>query len=107
MLRQSQPPTRDEALPLPESEGFGRTSPLVPVRNTYVVKLRDLETRSWRNETEVVAASAREAAEQAAGGEHLTEGPGERSKLRARVWRTPYGTTPDLSFYAKAGAPSL
>ena len=76
-----------------------------PVRgSTFVVKLRDALTRSWGNEHEVIAASPREAAEQVAGGEHLLEGPGERADLRARVWMTPYGSTPDLSFYTDATA---
>ena len=68
-------------------------------RNTFIVKLRDIETRSWGNQTEIVAASARDAAEQATGGEQLLEGPGERANLRARVWETPFGSAPDLSFY--------
>ena len=70
-----------------------------PAQSTFVVKLRDPLTRSWGNEQEVVAASVREAAEQLAGGEHLLEGPGERADLRARVWKMPYGSAPDLSFY--------
>ena len=74
--------------------------------STFVVKLRDSLTRSWGNEHEVVAASARDAAEQLAGGEHLLEGPGQRSDLRARVWMTPYGSTPDISFYTDATAHS-
>ena len=74
--------------------------------STFVVKLRNALTRSWGNEHEVIAASAREAAEQVAGGEHLLEGPGERSDLRARVWKTPYGSTPDLSFYTDVTAHS-
>ena len=72
--------------------------------STFVVKLRDALTRSWGNEREVIAASAREAAEQVAGGEHLLEGPGERADLRARVWMMPYGSTPYLSFYTDAQA---
>ena len=74
--------------------------------STFVVKLRDALTCSWGNEHEVIAASAREAAEQVAGGEHLLEGPGERADLRARVWKTPYGSAPDLSFYTEATARS-
>ena len=81
----------------------GRTSPRNSAAqgrgDTFVVKLRDPQTRSWGNEHEVVAASARDAAEQLAG-EHLLEGPGERADLRARVWETPYGSAADLSFYA-------
>src|SRR3954471_18219642 len=78
-----------------------------PARGSpFVVKLRDVLTRSWGNEHEVIAASAREAAEQVAGGEHLLEGPGQRADLRARVWMTPYGSTPDLSFYTDATAHS-
>jgi hypothetical protein len=69
--------------------------------DTFVVKLRDPQTRSWGNEHEVVAASAQDAAEQLAGGEHLVEGPGERADLRARVWKTPYGSASDLSFYTR------
>lgn len=80
------------------------TSPQVspaPVRlSTFIVKLRNSRTRSWGNETEVIAASAREAAEQLAGGERLLGAPGERANLRARVWKTPYGSFPDLWFYA-------
>ncbi len=99
---------RERSLPQRGASGTGRTSPLAPVRSTFVVKLRNLNTCSWENETEVVAATAREAAERAAGGEHLLEGPGERSNLRARVWKTPYGSAPDEPFYARSRAlPSL
>ncbi len=73
--------------------------------STFVVKLRDPHTRSWGDQTEVIATSARDAAEQVAGGEHLLEGPGERANLRARVWKTPYGSVPDILFYAAATAP--
>jgi hypothetical protein len=86
-----------------------RTSPEGPGAaargSTFVVKIRDPHTRSWGDQTEVVATSARDAAEQVAGGEHLLEGPGERANLRARVWKTPYGSVPDISFYATAAAP--
>ena len=92
------------------SSDFAGTSPRVSTApaggSTFVVKLRDPRTRSWGNEHEVVAASAREAAEQLAGGERLSPGPGERADLRARVWKTPYGSTPDLSFYTGAAAHS-
>jgi hypothetical protein len=70
----------------------------------FVVKLRDVRTRSWGNETEVVATTALEAAERVAAGEHLLEGPGERSRLRARVWKTPYGSVPEMLFYVAGGA---
>ena len=94
----------------PGSTGVVRTTPgsfTASARgSTFVVRLRDRLTRSWGDEHEVVATSAREAAEQLAGGEHLSEGPGERADLRARVWKTPYGSTPDLSFYTDATAHS-
>ena len=87
-----------------------RTSPEGPAAaargSTFVVKLRDPHTRSWGDQTEVIAISARDAAEQVAGGEHLLEGPGVRANLRARVWKTPYGSVPDILFYAAATAPS-
>ena len=73
--------------------------------DTFVVKIRDPHTRSWGDQTEVIATSARDAAEQVVGKEHLLEGPGERANLRARVWKTPYGSVPDISFYAAAAAP--
>ncbi len=74
--------------------------------STFIVKLRNPGTNSWGNETEVIAASPRQAAEQVAGGEHLLEGPGERSNLRARVWKAPHGSSPDLSFYSSAADPA-
>jgi len=90
---------------------LARTNPLVPVApmrgSTFVVKLRDPRTRSWGNEIEVVAASAPHAAEKVALGERLLEGPGERSNLRARVWKTPHGSAPDLAFYSAVADPSL
>lgn len=68
---------------------------------TFVVKLRDMRTRSWGDQTEVVAASALAAAEGLAG-EPLLAAPGERANLRARVWATPFGSQPDIAFYAVA-----
>lgn len=72
---------------------------------TYLVKLRDPLTRSWGNEIEIVAASALDAAERVAGGERFVEGPGERANLRARVWKAPHGTSPDIPFYVPAATP--
>ncbi len=66
---------------------------------TFIVKLRSIETRSWGNETEVTAASAKEAGEREAG-EPLREAVGERADLRARVWPTPHGSAPEIFFYA-------
>ena len=107
MLRVPQIAGTNKSVVSSGSTDLGRTSPRAPARgSTFVVKLRDSLTRSWGNEHEVVAASAREAAEQLAGGEHLLEGPGERADLRARVWKTPYGAAPDLSFYTDATAHS-
>ena len=110
MLRVPQIADTNKPVVSSDSTDLGGTSPRVltaPARgSTFVVKLRDPLTRSWGNEHEVVAASAREAAEQVAGGEHLLEGPGERADLRARVWKTPYGSAPDLSFYTAATAHS-
>ena len=102
MLRVPQTAGTNKPVVSSGSTNLARTSPrflTALARSTFVVKLRDPLTRSWGNEHEVVAASAREAAEQLAGGEHLLEGPGERADLRARVWKTPYGSAPDLSFY--------
>ena len=77
-------------------------SPLV----TFVVKLRNLQTRSWGDQTEVSASSAQDAAEQLAG-DRLVGGFGDRSDLRARVWATPFGSKPDTAFYVdrSVGAP--
>ena len=96
------------ALPSGSTVLVGTSPPVstAPGVRTFVVKLRDTLTCSWGNEHEVIAASAREAAEQLAGGEHLLEGPGERADLRARVWKMPYGSAPDLSFYTDATAHS-
>ena len=68
---------------------------------TFVVQLRNKEARSWGNQTEIVAGSAKEAAEQASGSS-LREGFGERVDLRARVWPTPFGSRPDIPFYEDA-----
>ncbi|WP_375461883.1 hypothetical protein [uncultured Enterovirga sp.] len=65
---------------------------------TFIVQLRSTETRSWGNQAEVQADSAAEAAEQEAG-ESLRQGAGVRSDLRARVWATPFGSQPEISFY--------
>lgn len=67
--------------------------------DTFIVKLRSLETRSWGNETEVVALSAKEAGEREAG-EPLREAVGVRADLRARVWPTPHGSAPEIFFYS-------
>ena len=64
----------------------------------FIVQLRSYETRSWGNQAEVDAASATEAAEQAAG-EPLLQGEGERGNLRARVWEMPFRTRPEIMFY--------
>ena len=69
-----------------------------PSRAGFVVKLRDGATRSWGNETEVFAASAQDAAEIVAA-QPLSSGPGSREHLRARVWKLPYGTVPEVHFY--------
>ncbi len=66
--------------------------------STFVVQLRNKEARSWGNQTEIVAGSAKEAAEQASGSS-LREGFGDRVDLRARVWPTPFGSRPDIPFY--------
>ena len=66
--------------------------------STFVVKLRDIGTRMWGNQTEVVATSAQAAAE-AVAGEQLHAAVGERANLRARVWLTPFGAHPDVAFY--------
>lgn len=87
--------------PSPEASGSapgpspsGETLPLP----TFVVKLRNLQTRSWGDQTEVSASSAQDAAEQLAG-DRLVGGFGDRSDLRARVWATPFGSKPDTAFY--------
>lgn len=69
-----------------------------PTTSTFVVQLRNKEARSWGNQTEIVAGSAKEAAELAAGSS-LREGFGDRVDLRARVWPTPFGSRPDIPFY--------
>ena len=101
-------PTGGRSVPSAGTARPARTSlpvPEAPVRgSTFVVKLRDFTTRSWGDQTEVTAVAAQEAAEQVAGGERLLEGPGERANLRARVWKTPYGSPPGLPFYAEAAA---
>ena len=66
--------------------------------STFIVQLRNSETRSWGNQTEMSAESAHEAAEQAAGAS-LHFGPGERVHLRARVWAMPFGSRADIPFY--------
>ena len=73
--------------------------------NTYIVQLRNGEARSWGNQAEVSAESAKEAAEQVAG-RLLRSGPGEREYLRARVWSTPFGSSPDIPFY-EASVPTM
>ena len=70
----------------------------------FVVKLRDLRTRSWGDQEELDAGSAHAAAE-AVAGERLIAGPGERTNLRARVWPAPFGSQPDIPFYVEAVAP--
>jgi hypothetical protein len=69
--------------------------------NTFIVQLRNGEARSWGNQAEVSAESPKQAAEQVAGG-FLRSGPGERIHLRARVWPTPFGSSPDIPFYEVA-----
>lgn len=71
--------------------------------SAFAVKVRDLTTRSWGDQTEVLAKSAKAAAEDVTG-EALVEGPGERANLRARVWPIPFGSQPDIPFYAAAPA---
>lgn len=79
----------------------GATGPTVASGgSTFLVKLRSSETRSWGNQTEVVATSERDAAEQLTG-ERLVE-LGERAELRARVSKTPSGSHPDVLFYVEA-----
>lgn len=68
---------------------------------TFVVKLRSPESRSWGDQIEVLAASPQAAAEGVAG-VPLHPAPGDRANLRARVWATPFGSQPDIAFYAKA-----
>ena len=107
MLRVPQIASINRPVVSSEPTELGGTSPRVSAQargSTFVVKLLDPLTRSWGNEHEVVAGSAQEAAEQLAAGEQLTEGPGERVNLRARVWKMPYGSTPDLSFYTDGTA---
>lgn len=65
---------------------------------TFVVKLRNMESRIWGNQSEIVADTAIDAAEWAAG-ESLVSAIGDRTKLRARVWQTPFGSIPDVPFY--------
>lgn len=73
----------------------------------FVVKLRNLESRSWGNEAEIDAGSAKEAAEQVAG-EPLRAAVGVRADLRARVWPTPFGSQPEILFYTDvASAPAV
>ena len=69
--------------------------------DTYIVRLRSRETRSWGNEQEISAASALAAAQEAAG-EPLRQGGGERQDLRARVWTMPFDSQPDEKFYVIA-----
>lgn len=65
---------------------------------TFIVKLRSLSTKSWGNQEEVEAGSALEAAQRVSG-ETLRQGAGERDRLRAKVWATPFGTQPEVQFY--------
>lgn len=70
----------------------------------FVVKLRDCGTRMWGNQVEVLASSPRDAAE-IVSGERLRGGSGDRANLRARVWKLPFGSAPDIHFFADlAGA---
>ena len=84
--------------PPPPAEGGTRL-------NTFIVQLRNGEARTWGNQAEISAMSAKQAAEQAAGGS-LRAGPGERVHLRARVWPTPFGSRPDIPFY-NGSAPTM
>ena len=68
---------------------------------TFIVKLRDRQTKSWGNEEEIEAESALTAAEHAAG-EALQQGGSDREALRARVWETPHNRSTGLHFYVKA-----
>jgi hypothetical protein len=65
----------------------------------FIVQLRNPVTRMWGNQAEVTAETAKEAAESAAGCT-LRGGVGGRADLRARVWATPFGTQPEIPFYA-------
>lgn len=68
--------------------------------SVFAVKVRSPRTKSWGDLTEVVAVSAKVAAEELVGSP-LREGPGERADLRARVWATPFGTSPDIPFFTE------
>lgn len=65
---------------------------------TYIVKLRNLTSRSWGNQEEVEAASPLEAAQKASN-ETLREGSGKREWLRAKVWALPFDTSSSMNFY--------
>lgn len=81
----------------PEGESAGRDDAKRSI--PFVVKLRDCGTRMWGNQIEVLAASARDAAELVSG-ERLRGGSGDRANLRARVWTLPFGSAPDVHFFA-------
>ncbi|MDB5590901.1 hypothetical protein [Enterovirga sp.] len=75
------------------------TGPRISQRGVaFIVKLRNPGTRSWGNQTEVLALTAKDAAEDVSG-ERLIQGGVDRAQLRARVWAAPYGSAPDLMFY--------
>jgi hypothetical protein len=69
----------------------------------FIVQLRNPVTRMWGNQAEVMAETAKEAAENLAGCE-LREGAGDRADLRARVWTVPFGSRPEIPFYATEGS---
>jgi hypothetical protein len=71
----------------------------------FIVQLRNAESKSWGNQTEISAGSPREAAQQVAG-RGLQPGPGERESLRARVWPTPFGSRTGIPFY-EVSVPSM
>ena len=109
-LRKSGPPSalgangpRDTSGPPPvsESEPFNGPSG----ERSFVVKLRSIETKSWGNQVEILAASAQAAAEQVAG-ETLVQGLNDRASLRARVWATPFGSQPEVLFYSDGSNPA-
>lgn len=81
------------------------TEPLPDRSSVFAVKVRSQRTRSWGDLTEVMAVSAKVAAEQLVGSP-LREGPGDRADLRARVWPTPFGTSPDIPFFTDTGLSS-
>ena len=79
------------------------SGPAGTAQHVFVVKVRNLESRSWGDQVEVKANSAKDAAESVSG-ESLIVGPGDRARLRARVWPTPFGSQPDIPFYASSSA---